>query len=224
MKRRIPLAVNEFYHLYNRGVDKRKIFWDERDYRRFLVLLYLCNGSELVDMRKLKSGDIEYKDVFSLDRGEPLVAIGAYCLMPNHFHILVHEIVDGGTSLFMKKLLTGFSMYINKKHERSGVLFEGRFKSEHVHTENYFHYLYSYIHLNPIKIIEPNWKKVGLKSIDGAVEYLHQYPYSSYMDYLGIERLESSILNKKEFPDFFQDKGSFEKFHKYWLSYGSCHD
>jgi putative transposase len=224
MKRRTPLVVNEFYHLYSRGVDKRKIFWDDRDCRRFLALLYLCNGSEIVNIQKLRKEELRYEDIFLLDRGEPLVAIGAYCLMPNHFHILIHEISEGGTSLFMKKLLTGFAMYINKRHERSGTLFEGRFKSEHVHSNNYFHYLYSYIHLNPLKVLDPNWRKVGLTLVKGAMEYLKQYPYSSYKDYLGDERLEAKILSRTGFPDFFQDPGSFERFHEYWLSYSSHKD
>ena len=224
MNRKIPLAVNEFYHLYNRGVDKHKIFWDERDRRRFLSLLYLCNGTETVHLQNLRAGNISYEEVFLVDRGEPLVAIGAYCLMPNHFHILVHEISDGGTSLFMQKLQTGFAMYANKRHERSGSFFSGKFKSEHVHTNNYFHYLYSYIHLNPIKILDPNWKKVGLTSVGEAMKYLNQYPYSSYMDYIGNDRPESKILNRSKFPDFFQNPGSFEKFHEYWLSYSSHPD
>lgn len=219
MNRKIPLAVDEFYHLYSRGVNKGRIFWDERDRRRFLTLLYLCNGTEIVHLKNLKFGKISYRDVFSVDRGKPLVAIGAYCLMPNHFHLFIREVSEGGTSLFMQKLLTGFAMYINKKYERSGPLFEGRFKSEHIDTDNYFHYLYSYIHLNPIKILEPEWKERGLLSIEGAIEYLYQYRYSSYRDYLGEDRPEAKILSREQFPDFFQESGSFEKFHKYWLSY-----
>jgi putative transposase len=219
MDRKIPFAVDEFYHLYSRGVNKGKIFWDDGDRRRFLMLLYLCNGTETVHLKNLKSGKIPYKDVFSVDRGEPLVAIGAYCLMPNHFHLFIREVSEGGASLFMKKLLTGFAMYINKRHERTGPLFTGRFKSEHIGTDNYFHYLYSYIHLNPIKILDPGWKQHGLLSIEGAVEYLDRYRYSSYRDYLGGDRPEAKILNRERFPDFFQESGSFEKFHKYWLSY-----
>lgn len=219
MNRKIPIAVDEFYHLYSRGVNKGKIFWDERDRQRFLMLLYLCNGTDTVHLKNLKAGKISYREVFSVDRGKPLVAIGAYCLMPNHFHLLTREISEGGMSLFMQKLLTGFAMFVNKRHERSGPLFEGRFKSEHVDTDNYFHYLYSYIHLNPLKILDPGWREHGLVSIDKAAEYLSRYPYSSYKDYLGEDRPESKILDRARFPDFFQESGSFETFHKYWLSY-----
>lgn len=221
MKRKFPFAVDEFYHLYNRGVDKRKIFWDDHDRQRFLMLLYLCNERETVHLKNLKRGGTTYRDVFSFDRGKPLVAIGAYCLMPNHFHLLVREVTKGGISLFMQKLLTGYAMYINKRHERSGALFEGRFKSERVHTDNYFHYLYSYIHLNPVKMLNPEWKSQGLVSIEDTTKYLEQYWYSSYVDYLGKARSESSILDRLRFPDFFQDPGSFEKFHQYWLAYSS---
>lgn len=219
MNRKIPIAIDEFYHLYSRGVNKGKIFWDDRDRRRFLTLLYLCNGTETVHLKNLKSGNISYREVFSVDRGKPLVAIGAYCLMPNHFHLLIKETSEGGTSLFMQKLLTGYAMYINKRHERTGPLFEGRFKSEHVDTDNYFHYLYSYIHLNPIKLLDSEWKERRLQSIEGAIEYLERYLFSSYKDYLGESRPESVILNRNQFPDFFQEPGSFGVFHKYWLSY-----
>jgi putative transposase len=222
MQRRIPLAVDEFYHLYNRGVEKRDIFWDERDYRRFLALLYLCNGTEIVNMQMLRAGNISYRKVFSLERGEPLVAIGAYCLMPNHFHLLIKEIRPGGASLFMKKLLTAYAMYANKRHDRSGVLFQGRFRSEHVGTDNYFKYLYSYIHLNPLKILDPKWKEKGPSfSSRSAEEYLQRYPFSSYAQYLGKVLPEDAILDRAAFPDYFSEQGSFKKFHEYWISYSA---
>ncbi|MBP9752115.1 MAG: transposase [Candidatus Moranbacteria bacterium] len=224
MRRRIPLEIGEYYHLYNRGVEKRDIFLDEHDYRRFLALLYLCNGVEIVNMQRLKMEDVSYQEIFSLDRGEPLVAIGAYCLMPNHFHLLVKEVKEGGISLFMKKLLTAYAMYMNKRHERSGVLFQGRFKSEHVFTDNYFKYLYSYIHLNPLKLIDPDWQNRKSKPLSEAAEYLGGYPYSSYESYLNADTLESAILNRGEFPDYFSDRGSFKKFHEYWMTYNSIKD
>ncbi len=219
MQRRIPLAVGEYYHVYNRGVEKRDIFWDDRDYRRFLALLYLCNGTDTVHMQKLRTENSSYQDIFSVERSEPLVAIGAFCLMPNHFHLLIKEMRDGGISLFMKKLLTAYAMYANKRHDRSGVLFQGRFRSEYVGTDNYFRYIYAYIHLNPIKLIDPEWKENGLQSVSAAAAYLDKYPYSSYASYLGKNFPEASILDKTEFPNFFIGKESFEKFHRYWLSY-----
>lgn len=219
MNRRVPLVIGEYYHIYNRGVEKRDIFWDELDRKRFIELLYLCNGTKVVDMRKLKAENISGEKVFNFDRGEPLVAIGAYCLMPNHFHLLVREISEGGVSLFMKKLLTAYAMYINKRHDRTGVLFQGRFRSEHVNTDNYLHYLHSYIHLNPIKMIDADWKENGVQQLSVAMEYLNQYSFSSYTDFLGKKRPEVAILNREQFPDFFQSTENFEAFHQYWLTF-----
>lgn len=219
MKRRTPLVAGEYYHVYNRGVEKRDIFWDERDCKRFMELLYLCNGTAMVNMQKLKTENIVGEKIFSFDRGEPLVAIGAYCLMPNHFHLLVREISEGGTSSFMKKLLTAYAMYANKRHDRSGVLFQGRFRSEHVDTDNYLHYLYSYIHLNPIKMIDSEWKESGVKRLSVVMKYLDDYPFSSYAEYIGKNRREAVILERSQFPELFQSATDFEGFHRYWLTF-----
>ena len=95
-ERLIPLALNEFYHIYNRGNSKQTIFKVPSDYNRFLQLLYLSNGTKSFKVRELVE-----KNIFELIMGEKLVAIGAYCLMPNHFHILLRPLVDGGVSKFM---------------------------------------------------------------------------------------------------------------------------
>ena len=112
--RKQNFAVGENYHLYNRGIEKRIIFLDKQYYEHFSLLMYLCNSSRSITLRDIGE---------RFDRGETIVNIGAYCLMPNHFHILVQEKVKNGISLYMKKLLTGYAMYFNKKYERTGRLF-----------------------------------------------------------------------------------------------------
>ena len=139
--------------------------------------------------------------------------------MPNHFHLLVTQIEGGSISKFMQKLTTGYSMYYNKKYERTGSLFEGKFKSEHANIDNYLKYLFSYIHLNIIKLIQKDWKEVGIKNKNEATDYLNEYKYSSYLDYLGIDRKENSILNREDFPDYFPTKELFKKDIFEWLSY-----
>src|ERR1700683_1654947 len=109
MQRKIVLSQGEYYHVYNRGVEKRNIFRDEHDRRRFLKLLHVANGERPFVFR-----DIEHKQPEDIDRGKSLTAIGAYVLMPNHFHLLLKEIGDGRISSFMEKLLTGYSSYFNK--------------------------------------------------------------------------------------------------------------
>ncbi len=191
-----PFAQDEFYHLYNRGIEKRVIFLDKEDYEHFGRLLYLCNTTRSITLRNVGE---------DFDRGEQIVAIGAYCLMPNHFHLLIKEITEKGVSIFMKKLLTAYSMYFNKKYERTGHLFEGVFKSKHLSTDIYLKYMYAYIHLNPAKLIDPKWKEKRSKSTKELLGYSMAYPYSSVQEYLGSDKkiYRKEIISAKNFPGYF---------------------
>ena len=211
--RRVNFATGEYYHLYNRGNSKQKIFLDDEDYNHFVKLLYLCNSVRSITYRDVT------KNVYDFDREETLVFIGAYCLMPNHFHILVKEKSEKGISKFMQKISTAYSMYFNNKYKRTGGLFEGKFKSQHLNVDRYLKYIFSYIHLNPIKLIESKWKEIGIKNIKDAIIYLRNYQHSSYLDYLIGDRIKSKILDKKEFPNYFPSKKSFEKEIFEWLNY-----
>lgn len=214
MARQKQFAINEYYHLYNRGTDKRKIFLDARDKQRFVKLLFLCNSAKPIHF-----ADITETTLFELERGKTLVDIGAYCLMGNHFHLLVHEYQDRGISTFMQKLTTAYAMYFNRKHERTGTLFEGPFKSRHADQDDYLKYLFAYIHLNPIAHIEPDWQEKGIQKIHNAQAYLTGYIHSSYPDYTGTERKEGTILNRNAFPDYFSEKNSYQSFSNNWLAY-----
>ncbi len=210
-------AELEFYHLYNRGVDKRKIFNGDQDRDRFLMLLYICNSDETVHLSNL--GSVQLDSVLKLPRGNTLVDVGIYCLMPNHFHLLVKEKVKGGVSKFMQKLTTAYTMYFNKKYERSGALFQGVFKAEHCSSDKYLKYLFAYIHLNPIKIIQADWKETGIENSKKAEKFLRGYEYSSYLDYLGHKRPENKIIKISEFPNYFETTNRFAHFIKDWLNY-----
>lgn len=195
--RKINFAGGEFFHIYNRGNSKQEIFHDKNDYFRFTKLLYLSNSSKNFKMRDLG------KDVYGFNREGKLVFIGAYCLMPNHFHILITQPHNGSISNFMQKLSTGYSMYYNQKYERTGSLFEGKFKAQHANSDRYLRYLFSYIHLNPVKLINPKWKENGIKNKRMTFNFLDSYYFSSYQDYLGSNRLENKILSTSEFPAYF---------------------
>ncbi len=213
-QRKVDFAHNEFYHIYNRGNSKQTIFKNSGDYQRFQQMLFAMNAVEAVTFRF-----IQKEKMYSYDRGESLVAIGAYCLMPNHFHILLTPAIESGVQKFMLKLSTGYSMYFNKKYERTGSLFEGRFKSQYVNSDEYLKYLFSYIHLNPLKIIEPEWKNVGLHNIPKGKMFLEKYRFSSYVDFLKEERMESKILNIEKFPEYFPKKDIFLKEVQEWMNY-----
>lgn len=218
MTRSLTFAPNEFYHIYNRGTEKRNIFSSHTDYDRFLALLYLANQSNAVH---LQIQGRTLKELSGERTGEPLIEIAAYCLMPNHFHLLVRELQEGGVSKFMQKLMTGYTMYFNKKHERSGSLFQGKFKATHVADDRYLRYLISYIHLNPVKLIEPKWKETGITDKARAEQYLETYTPSSYLDYLGKQRPEGIILTHEALPEYFSSSTDFKIFVTEWLTYAT---
>lgn len=201
MERKAPFVQDEYYHLYNRGVDKRNIFSSSADYKRFLMLLFLSNSTEDIRISNLLKGHA-YEEVFFLERGAPLIAIGAFCLMPNHFHILATPLVKDGISRFMLKLQTGYSMYFNIRYERSGSLFQGPFKSEHARNDRYLKYLFSYIHLNPAKIKEPKWRE-KLKDRKSLLTFTRDYPYSSFKEYLTAKHI---VTTPGAFPKYFSSK------------------
>lgn len=199
MTRSIQIAPKEFYHLYNRGIEKRKIFLRHSDYDRFVALLYLANQTDPAD---LKYQGRSFAEITGTRTGDQLVDIVVYCLMPNHFHLLARERIEGGIAKFMQKVTTGYTMYFNKKNERTGSLFQGTYKASHVDDDRYFRYLVSYIHLNPVKLIDPKWKEYGIKNLAKAEHFLQRFQYSSYRDYLEENRPQEILLEKNLFAEF----------------------
>lgn len=214
MERKIVFSEGEYYHIYNRGVEKRDIFMDDADRLRFHRLLYIANSTKPVVYKFIQRLPLEKVEV-----DKKIIAIGAYVLMGNHFHLLVKEISEGGISAFMGKLTTSYSKAFNRKHERVGHLFQGTFKAEHVDKDEYLKYLYAYIHLNPVKLIEPQWKEKGIRNLGKAKKYLEHYRYSSYEDYAVGRRAESAILSPKEFPEYFENPSDFSDFVAEWMRY-----
>ena len=215
--RKTSLVSDEYYHIYNRGNSKQKIFHDKGDHTHFVALIYACNQKENFKIDNLQ----KHQSLFEIDKQSKLVDVGAYCLMPNHFHLLLtqKEIRENNISKFMQKLSTAYVMYYNKKYKRTGGLFEGKFKSQHVPNDEYLKYMFSYIHLNPIKLIQKDWKEKGIKNKKEALNYLNKYHYSSYLDFLGEKRIQNKVLNLKAFPKYFLDPGSFVSEIFEWLSY-----
>ncbi|MCR4279238.1 MAG: transposase, partial [Candidatus Zambryskibacteria bacterium] len=185
------------------------------------TLLYLCNSDKAIHRSDLIKKS--FLELMTTKRGNQLVEIGAYCLMPNHFHLLLRECGEGGISLFMQKLSTAYTMYFNKKYERTGALFQGRFKAEHLYNDNYLKYIFSYIHLNPISLLDKNWKEHKLKDKSKANKYLDSYSFSSYLDYANENSRipEGNILNKSEFPKYFLTSEDFRSNIQEWIDYAA---
>ena len=216
MLRKDPFITGEYYHIYNRGIDKRIIFKSKKDYERFIMLLYLANSDDSFRLDNILNKQYKtFSEVLVLDKDEPLVSIGAWCLMTNHFHLLIRQEVDGGVTKFMRKLGVGYSMFFNIKYQRKGALFGGLFKSKLIGVDdNYMRHLFGYIHINPLEIEFPEWKdKINKSSVNiNMKKFLESYQYSSYLDYIGEDRIEKNIINPKNFPDYFQNSQSFQDF------------
>ena len=224
--RKVPLADGEYYHIYNRGNSKQKIFLSKEDYLYFVKLLYCCNTYKGFNFREdiIKQGI----EAFDFDREETIVSMGAWVLMPNHFHVylttspksdLWREIEKSRISEFMRKVSTAYAKYFNAKYSRTGGLFEGKFKSVHLETDNQAKYLFSYIHLNPIKLIDSKWKQDGIKDVKKSLEFLQKYKWSSYLDHINNDRNESKILDIENFLDYFSSLKDFNKEILGWLKY-----
>jgi REP element-mobilizing transposase RayT len=219
MNRKVPFVQDEYYHVYNRGVDKRVIFSDAIDYKRFVLLLKILNTPENVVVRDLFKTKT-YNEIMSGKMEDAIVAIGAYCLMPNHFHILITPLVKNGVEKYMQKLQTAYTMYFNQRNERSGSLFQGTFKSQHLDTDKYLKYMYSYIHLNPAKLKDKSWKEKGPRDFRSLKEFVFNYKYSSIGEYVGDNFI---ISNPTPFPNYIENYKSREEYFETmvddWLKY-----
>jgi|SaaInlStandDraft_6_1057023.scaffolds.fasta_scaffold37575_2 putative transposase len=202
--------TEEYYHVYNRGVDKRAIFFDETDYWRFWKSLKIFN-------------DLDYRGTESFYRRqkrnhEPsntFVDILAACLMPNHFHILLKQNVDGGISEFMKKIGLSHTHFYNRKQGRSGRLFESPYQAKRIDSDGYLLHISRYIHLNALSLIEMDWKNIGISNNRKreSLDFLTTYPWSSFPDYSKIRN--SNIIQPSKILELFDD---FEDYKKYMFS------
>lgn len=202
--RREPLAPGEWYHCYTRGIDGRKTFEDTSDYRRFTQALYLSNS--LATIERGSFWRLTHEKIFELPRELPLVSVGAYALMPNHFHLLLKENEEGGISKFMHRLGTSYTKYYNQKYERIGNLFIKPFRSRHVGTDSYLQRIVAYIHCNPAELFEPGWKDGQVHNVEQLKIKLEKFPHSSLLDYRGTRRPESRLLDWESIRDLLDAK------------------
>lgn len=172
--RNISFFSGCYYHIYNRGVEKRNIFLDKHDYRRFLETIdfyrKVPTPAKLSDFRR---GQIGIKKVESQTE---IVKIVCYCLMPNHFHLLAQQLSNNGISIFMRKMADSYTKYFNTKYKRVGSLFQGPFKAKFIEHDEYLLQLSKYIHRNSLELSFPHRVWEG-----------EMYPYSSYSYYLSGE-------------------------------------
>lgn len=207
--RKIQFINDNYYHVYNRGIDKRVIFENDSDFKRFLDCLKFFNSTESKWLATTKIEDNPQNQ-----SGQKLVDIVCYCLMPNHFHLLLKQRLDNGIPTFMRKIATGYAMYFNLTRSRSGRLFQGTYKANIIKDDEYLTHLSRYIHLNSIELIDKNWKVEGLKSRKKAFEFLYKYPWSSYGHYVGLTN--NYLINGNLLQEMFSNKG-YKNFTESWL-------
>ncbi|TSC72066.1 MAG: hypothetical protein G01um101470_422 [Parcubacteria group bacterium Gr01-1014_70] len=144
--RKTPFINSEYYHIYNRGTERRDIVLDVYDTNRFLQSMWEFNTTEPIG--SIFENSFRNQSLGNRTPKSPLVEIVCYCVNLNHFHIIIKQISDNGISEFMKRLGGGYTNYFNKKYKRSGVLFQGKFKDRHIQTNEHLLYLSSYVNLN----------------------------------------------------------------------------
>lgn len=205
----------ELHHILNRGIDGRKLFRDSRDHARFVHNLYEFNDVAPAAAYCRRSPDVGPRRSYIRKR---LVEIHGWCLMEDHYHLLISELIEGGMSKFIMKTNVGYAKYYNERYGRHGHLFQG--KTKKILIENHAHFLYilHYLHLNPLDYLSgtAKWRerdRSSIKNADEALKYLSEYRWSSYLDYCGKKNLPS-ILTKDFFGNAF---GNYQKAIKKYL-------
>lgn len=207
--RKVVFTNEQIYHAYNRGVEKRPVFTNKREYVRALDTIKLYRFADLpIRLSKFlvipaKERDELFKEI--VEKHKKLVDILAFCLMPNHFHFLLRQKQNGGVSTFVSNVTNSYTKYFNVKHQRVGALFQGIFKAVWVEDEDQLLHLSRYIHLNPVSsfLIKP--------------EALQDYTWSSYSEYLG--RSNGTICDTKTVLSFFPSIEKYMEFVMDQVSY-----
>jgi putative transposase len=196
-RRKVILAEGEYYHIFNRGVEKRDIFRDKRDYSRFSETASYYQFSNLPTRFSFRGrpGIVKLSQLRSQENNKKLVDVIAYCLMPNHFHFLLKQNLKDGITIFIGKTGNSYARYFNIKHERVGPLFQGKFKAVRIMNNEELIHVSRYIHLNPL--------------VDYLVKDLKEYSFSSYLEYLGLGK---GISSPKEVMEQFETASDYEKF------------
>ncbi|MEK7160143.1 MAG: transposase [Patescibacteria group bacterium] len=201
--RKLVFQNGSLYHIFNRGIERRTVFQDIREFRRALELISFYNHKNIpIRYSQFLQLSLEARDntLKKLSESERLVDVLAFCLMPNHFHFLFRQKTDNGISTFISNFTNSFTKYFNTKCQRLGPLFEGVFKAVFVESDEQLIHLSRYIHLNPVasSIVNNN--------------QLVNYKWSSYSAYLSLSKDNKIILDRETVLSFFKNSKQYEKF------------
>lgn len=220
MFRKEKFIPEEYYHIYNRTLLNRPEFTDYKNSKRLKQAFLLANSTyssrAFQFLRDNKNATI--KDAIELAaRGEKLVDVLCYTIMPDHYHLLLKERREKGISSFIHKCNISVAKYINIKNNRSGPLFESLFKSKHITTNDYLLHLSLYIHLNPLDfLIGRQWRKHRMRNWGQIKNKLINYPYSSLKNFLDVNHEDKIISGKEIITDQFKNTNEYELFLRDW--------
>lgn len=212
----------EIYHIYNRGVEKRRTFLNDRDYLRFVNNLFEFNDQNPVvnnsyyskSFESIESTEVQPRHLSLSKPKKSLVEVLVFTLMPNHFHLLLKQKTKNGIIKFMQKLGTGYSMYFNKKYNRVGSLFQGRFKAVLVSKDSHFIHLPFYIHCNPLELFKSKSNRGS--TLISPIKFLENYRWSSFQDYIGKNNFPM-ITSRETILEFFGGEKEYKKATIEWL-------
>jgi putative transposase len=217
--RKTKFTKGGHYHLFNRGVDNRNVFVSKEDYDRFEAYLYLLNDTESPRAANYFVGNRK-EAIFDNARTEPLVAVGAFSLMPTNFHIIVSPLLENAVPKFMQKLTTAYTMYFNDKYQRSGSLFEGTYKSTASNSENHLKYLLALTHLSPAYLFNRQWVHDDVLELESLSGQLMDYRYSSIGEYISGKH---TITSPNHFPRYFGRANKIDTYIRYWKDFSSTY-
>ena len=220
-KRKIQFTNGEIYHIVTRAVDGTNLFRERGDYIRMAHDIFEFNDlsplSSALRVTHCRDKNLPIFNTITTERRERklLVEVLAFCLMTNHVHLLARQLQDEGIKKFMQKL-GGYATYYNKKYKRQGYLFQGRYRAVHIEDDRQLMTVFVYIHTNPVAIIYPGWKEAGIQDVKKAIEFLEEYKWSSYLDYLGIKNFPS-ITSREFLTDLMGGIKGCREFIEDWL-------
>jgi len=225
--RKQQFANDKIYHIVLRGIDDNLIFRDINDYYRGIFSIYEFNNAKSVEIlkrrreiqiikKKLKKNGGPSSSIS--DERDRLVEVLAFCFMPNHVHLLIKQLKDGGLTKFMSKVGTGYGRYFNKKYNRKGYVFQNRFSAIHIGDDEQLKTVFVYIHTNPTALIEPKWKEKGIKNPEKVIRFLENYKWSSYPDYI-LKKNFPSVTERNFIWRIMNGERGCKKFVEYWVKY-----
>jgi len=184
--RNIEIESGEYYHVYNRGVERRRVFLKPEHFERFYQSLAMFNDVSYKHhgCQTFKESVESYRSLGTVERR--FVDIVAFALIPNHFHFLLRQKEDGGIAKFLQKVQQGYTRFFNLSHGRTGCLFSSSYQAEHIDSDSHFEHMVRYIHLNPLDVGGLPWRLDDEKktTYSEVIDYLSTYPWSSHHVYL----------------------------------------